>query len=147
MEACEHARGAGRGRTDGGGLIEVGGGELRGGVDAGPAPKHDALEAGVAVQALLRLLVRLLVVAVLRLGALRLVDGQVAACITTFLSESLRSSMLGIMRAWPPYRVHCPCPCPGNWQNHAAPEIRLLVCAGADCRASQHPICLFGHLQ
>ena len=77
---------ASRLRTDGGGLIEVGAGEHRGGVHAGPAPEHDALEAGVAVQALLRLLVGLLVVAVLRLGPLRLVDGQVAACTCVPLS-------------------------------------------------------------
>ena len=42
-KACGHATRVGTGLTDGGGLIEVGGGELRGGVDAGPAPEHDAL--------------------------------------------------------------------------------------------------------
>lgn len=72
-------------RTNGGGLVEVGGGQLGGGVHASPAPEHDALETGVGVQALLRLLVGLLVVAVLGLGALRLVDGQVAACKSTRL--------------------------------------------------------------
>ena len=81
--------GAGGGLTNGGSLIEVSGGELCGGVDAGPAPEHDALEAGAAVQALLRLLVGLLVVAVLRLGAFRLVDGQVAACITNLVMAAL----------------------------------------------------------
>ena len=66
--------------TNGGCLIEVGAREHNSWVHAGPAPKHDPLEAGVAVQALLRLRVRLLIVIVLRLGALRLVDGQVSAC-------------------------------------------------------------------
>ena len=122
--ACEHARGAGRGRTDGGSLIEVGGGELRGGVDAGPAPEHDALQTSVAVQALLRLLIRLLVVAVLRLGALRLVDGQVAACITSSVIGAVKFITVRVMRRRPPDRLHCACS--GKWQTMLRQEFPSL---------------------
>ena len=91
-------------RTDGGGLVEVGAGEHRGGVHAGPAPEHDALEAGVAVQALLRLLVGLLVVAVLGLRALRLVDRQVTSC--TYVIVSCMACP-GVKCAWAKLQLHC----------------------------------------
>ena len=114
------------------------------GVDAGPAPEHDALEAGVAVQRLLRLLVGLLVIAVLRLGPLRLVDGQVAACMTHLVIGTRKIINARVVRGWPPSWL-CSA-CSGNWQNHAAPEFRLLVCAGADCRAGRYLVCPFGQL-